>query len=197
MWERIEKAVSSKWFALLSLLVILAIMLGAYFLQQQMETYLAWGLLGLLVGCFLANATVLLPAPGLLLVCQFSLAYGPLLAAMVGSIGTSLGEMVGFFAGFSGKELLPSKPGKIAAALKKHPYRLVFIFSLIPLPVFDVVGLVSGALQIDWKRFYIACLLGKFIKMLGIGFAFCYLISQYPDILNGLSWEQLRASLFG
>lgn len=198
MGEKMERIFKSRLFSLVSLVIIIAIVLCAYFFRQDLETYLAWGVLGLFVGCFLANATILLPAPSLLLVCQFSLILGPLAAAMVASIGSSLGELVGFFAGYSGRKLLPEKqPGKIVTVLKTHPYSIIFIFSLIPWPLFDVVGLISGALHISWKRFYLACLLGKFLKMLAIGLAFTYLVSHYPDILNRVSWSQIKAILFG
>lgn len=197
MGEKLKKLLNSKLFSLICLAIIITIMLCAYFFRQDLETYLAWGVLGLLVGCFLSNATILLPAPSLLLVCQFSQILGPLATATIASIGSSLGELVGFFAGYSGKKLLPEKqPGKIVAVLKKHPYSIIFVFSLIPWPLFDVVGLISGALQINWKRFYLACLFGKFLKMLAIGLAFTCLASHYPDILNRVSWSQIKAILF-
>lgn len=188
MGQRIHKLLRSKGFAILSLTVIIAIMIGAYFFRQEVETYLAWGLIGLLIGCFLSNATVLLPAPSLLLICQFSLIFNPLLVAAVGSIGSSLGEMMGFLAGRSGKGLIPEKhPGKILSVLEAHPYGIVFIFSLIPLPLFDVVGILSGALRIDWRKFYLACLLGKFIKMAIIGLVFSHIAYLYPDIFSSIT----------
>lgn len=189
MRSRVQSLLKSKWFAAFCLLAIVAIVLCAFFLQQELETYLGWGISGLFVGCFLANATVLLPAPSLLLICQFSLIYGALPTATVGSVASALGEMVGFFAGRSGKELLPDRqPGKIATIMTKRPYMVVFVFSVIPWPLFDIVGIISGALHADWKRFYLACLLGKFIKMLVYGIIFSYVVEQSHGILSGISW---------
>lgn len=188
MRSRIHSLLKSKWFAALCLMVITGIVLCAFFFQQELEAYLGWGIAGLFLGCFLSNATVLLPAPSLVLVCQFSLIYGILPAATVGSVASALGEMVGFFAGLCGKELLPGRGLKrISAIMAKHPYVVVFAFSIIPWPLFDIVGIISGALQIDWKRFYLACWLGKFIKMLVYGLVFAYVVGEAPGILNEVS----------
>lgn len=56
MNEMLKRLLKSKIVAAVCLVVILTIVLCAYFFQQSLETYLAWGLLGLFVGCFLSNA---------------------------------------------------------------------------------------------------------------------------------------------
>lgn len=193
MNEMLNCLLKSKIIAAVCLVVILTIVLCAYFFQQSLETYLTWGLLGLFVGCFLSNATILLPAPSLLLVCQFSLIYNPVVVALVGSIGTTLGELVGYIAGASGQELLQQKKNsKLLSAFRKHPYLIVFIFSCIPWPVFDIVGIISGATHIKISRFLFSCWLGKLLKMLVIGMVTAYLVTLYPNFFNGISWEAVR-----
>ena len=193
MNEMLKRLLKSKIVAAVCLVVILTIVLCAYFFQQSLETYLAWGLLGLFVGCFLSNATILLPAPSLLLVCQFSLIYNPFWVAFVGSIGTTLGELVGYIAGASGQELLqPQKSSRLLNAFRKHPYLIVFIFSCIPWPVFDFVGIISGATHIKIKCFMFSCWLGKLLKMLVIGMVTAYLVTLYPDFFNDISWATVK-----
>ena len=193
MKESLNNLLKSKAVAAVCLVIIIAIVLCAYFFQQSLETYLAWGLLGLFVGCFLSNATILLPAPSLLLICQFSLIYNPILAAFVGSVGTTLGELVGYIAGASGQEFVKQKNnGKLLTAFRTHPYLIVFLFSCVPWPVFDVIGILSGATHIMLRGFLLSCWLGKLLKMLVIGIAAVYLVSLYPDFFNDMSWETVK-----
>ena len=42
---------------------------------------------------------------------------------------------------------------------------MVFLFSLIPFPVFDVVGIGAGMTKMNPISFWLSCLIGKIIKM--------------------------------
>lgn len=129
--------------------------------------------LGVFIICFIANSTVLLPAPSLLVVIEYSLIINPVAVALCGAAGASLGEMVGFYTGRHGGKLANNVlVKKIKNVIPKHPYLFVLAFSALPLPLFDVVGMISGAIKLNPLRFYTTCLLGKAIKMLtfvGIG----------------------------
>ena len=47
-----------------------------------------------------------------------------------------------------------------------HRYLTVLLFAVLPLPVFDVVGMLCGAMKMNVVRFFGICLAGKLIKML-------------------------------
>ena len=187
MIKNLPKVISSKVFSIICLLIIVAIMVFAYYLQERFADYIGLGLIGLFIGCFLANVTVLLPAPGLLLVGQFSLLCGPFLAATVGSIGVALGEMAGYLVGYMGQNIVQIKKNlSLLGLFRKHPYRTIFLFSLLPLPFFDVIGMLSGFERIKWKQFLFACWLGKFLKMALIAFSVVYFSDFYPDFIQHL-----------
>ena len=42
----------------------------------------------------------------------------------------------------------------------------MLIFSALPLPLFDVVGMMAGAIRLNKFKFYLICLAGKLFKML-------------------------------
>ena len=196
MKNSIGRFFEKKWVSAVSLLIVVAIMFCAYFFQQSLETYIAWGLFGLLVGCFLANATVLLPAPSILLVCQFALVYNPFITALIGSIGATSGEMVGYFAGSSGRRLVASKRNsKIMSAFQNHPYVIVFAFSILPLPFFDVIGIISGASKLKWYKFFAVCWLGKAIKMLIYSVLFVRVAGILPTSFDELTWDNIKSIL--
>jgi len=137
-----------------------------------------YGLFGVFILCFICNATVLLPAPGLLVVITAATFLNPLLVALTGAAGTTLGEMTGYYSGKAGKKIMNinNKPGK---ALQKYGSPVIFIFALIPWPLFDIIGVTSGYLGIKLQKFIIACFLGKLIKMVIYAYGFNY----FNDVL--------------
>lgn len=123
--------------------------------------------LGVLVLCFLANASVLLPSSSILIVVECSTLMNPLLVALCGAFGAAFGEMTGFFVGRHGRKAVPGKLMKwVKAKMSSRQSLMVLVFSMLPLPVFDIVGMLSGAMKMNTLKFFGICLTGKFIKML-------------------------------
>ena len=126
------------------------------------------GYLGLFFLCFLANSTVLLPSPSLMIAASCALIMNPWLVALVGSLGSTLGEFVGYAFGLVTKELSPKFQkllDKITGKVHNQTL-LVFLLAVLPLPLFDVAGIYSGGTKMNLVKFFVACFLGKFIKML-------------------------------
>ncbi len=80
------------------------IVLSVYF-QNQLIHFKSLGLLGIFLINFLGNATIFLPAPAIATVVLGGVVYSPLIVAVVSSLGGSLGEMVGYALGYSGRKL--------------------------------------------------------------------------------------------
>lgn len=139
----------------------------AYVLSDFVREHAPVSYLGVLFACFFANASVLLPAPSILIVVQYALLLNPVIVAGCGAAGAALGEMVGFGAGACGSQLTEQKRfRKIERLIPKYPYGMVFVFSALPFPIFDVIGLAAGAMKLNPYRFFFACFLGKLVKML-------------------------------
>ena len=99
-------------------------------------------------------------------VIQYAQILNPLLVVLVGGVGTALGEMGGYVLGRSGNAIVQvDTTGKIFLLFRKHPKTMVFLFSLIPFPVFDVVGIGAGMTKMNPISFWLSCLIGKIIKM--------------------------------
>lgn len=123
---------------------------------------------GLLLLCFLANSTVLLPAPSLMIAASCALVMNPFLVALFASLGSALGEIVGYVFGSVSNDLSPKFKKLLDKILLKikNPTLLVFILAVLPLPLFDVVGIYSGGTKMNPFKFLVVCFLGKLIKML-------------------------------
>lgn len=126
------------------------------------------GYAGLFLLCLLANSTVLLPAPSLMIAASCALIMNPYMVALFAALGSSLGEFVGYAFGSVSKDLSPKFQrivSKITGKIKNQTL-LVFILAVLPLPLFDIVGIYSGGSRMNLLKFSISCFVGKFIKML-------------------------------
>lgn len=172
-----KKKPSTKVLDIISILIIVGFSLLAFLMRDAVQKYAPVSYLGVLLVCFIANASVLLPAPSILVVVQYSMVLNPMLIALCGAIGATLGEMTGYLAGAHGGNLLALKVRKkVLSVMPKHPYLVVFCFSLIPLPVFDIVGLIAGAMKLNQAKFFATCLAGKLIKMASFAWMATYLL---------------------
>lgn len=155
------------WFNAVSLAIVLVFSLLAYFISGWMEKNLALTATGIFIACFLAHASVLLPVPSLLIVMKYSMVINPFLAVLCAAAGAALGEMTGFLAGNCGGRLLPSG---LCDWLRKHfsasRNATVLAFSALPLPVFDVVGILAGISNMKLPMFLGLCFCGKLLKFL-------------------------------
>lgn len=130
--------------------------------------WLSLGYVGIFIVMFITSATVILPVPGMAITTLAGAFADPLLIGIVGGTGSALGELVGYYFGYGGGEVINSKKYmEMKEKLKnsKGIFPIIFLFSLIPNPLFDLAGIASGALKYPVWKFLIACLLGKIIKI--------------------------------
>ena len=64
----------------------------------------------------------------------------------------------------------------------KNVYLLIFLFALIPLPLFDLVGVYAGGRKVKLPFFIAVCYLGKLLKMLFYAVVIGGVISKYINI---------------
>lgn len=124
----------------------------------------AYGYFGVLVLCFLCNATVFAPAPSLAVAVTAAQTLHPIPVIILGAIGITLGEMVGYFSGKAGRNF-SEKDWRITSWVDKHGTGAIFLLALLPLPLFDLAGVSSGFCKMKWSKFTFACFLGKLLKM--------------------------------
>ncbi|MCL2211178.1 MAG: VTT domain-containing protein [Treponema sp.] len=171
-----------KILCVLFILAVTAISLLVFLNRDKLHYIGNYGLIGVFVLCFISNATVFAPAPSLIVVVTAASFINPVLVSLVGAFGATLGELTGFFSGRAGKRIRNKEIGKLGNAIKKFGTPVIFVFALLPLPLFDIIGVASGFLGIKWYKFVTACLPGKFIKMVIYACGFTY----FRDMLGSL-----------
>lgn len=150
----------------LSVLILVTFSITAFAVNGFVKGHAPETYLGVFLVCFIANSTVLLPAPSLLVVLQYSMILDPIMVAVCGALGASLGEMAGFMTGAHSRRFVSGKLiKKVEDHFPDHPYIFVLAFSALPLPLFDVVGMMAGAIRLNKLTFYLTCLAGKLFKM--------------------------------
>jgi membrane protein YqaA with SNARE-associated domain len=158
---------------ILSLIFVLAVSIFLFINRDQLKSIQVYGYPGLFVVSFLANATLILPVPGILLTSIMGTVFNPVWVGVTAGSGAALGEITGYLAGYSGQAVIENREwyDRITGWMVKYGDLTVFFLALIPNPFFDIGGIVAGALKMPLWRFLFWCWLGKVLKMIIFAFA--------------------------
>ena len=137
-----------------------------------MGKFEALGYPGIFLISLLSNATIILPVPGIIVTSAMGTIFNPFWVAVAAGSGATVGEISGYLLGFSGQGVIENRVwyDKICNWMRKYGDITVFLLALIPNPLFDIAGLVAGALKLPLWRFLLWTLLGKTIKMMAFAF---------------------------
>lgn len=156
-------------------MIVLIIGLSAviYYFRQPIARLGNYGYLGMFLVNILSSASVFLPMPGLALAFMAGGALNPALIGLAVGSGAAVGELVGYLAGYSGRALIGGHAGyrRVAGWVKQYGIWVVFVLAVIPNPLFDAVGIVSGVLRIPVLKFFAACWAGNVIKATTVALA--------------------------
>ena len=152
------------------LIVTLLIMLLIFSLRSTLVNYTHYGLLGIFLINLLSSASVVFPIPGAASIFIGGAVWNPLLVGLVSGIGTSIGELTGYMVGYGGSGIISQSKNKIKLwiAFKKifhqHGFLTILIIAMIPLPIFDYVGILAGSMGYSIYKYYLATLIGRTIR---------------------------------
>lgn len=163
---------------LIMFFISLALIGLSFYFRDDLAKFASLGLLGIFIINLVSSITLFLPAPGIATVVAGGFLYNPLIVAIVAALGSAIGDFVGYMLGRAGKEVLLKKQSFWYNIFKEtfHKFGAIFIilFSFIPNPLFDAVGVVAGLFSYSPVRFFIYVLIGRFLRNLllaGIGAA--------------------------
>lgn len=149
------------------LLVVIALTVFLFLNRNEVQKLSALGYPGIFFVSLLSNATLILPVPGVLFTSAMGAIFNPWLVAVSASSGATIGELSGYLAGFSGQGVIENRKWyeRVSTWMKKYGDVTIVLLALIPNPVFDMAGMVAGALKMPLWRFLIWSWIGKTIKM--------------------------------
>jgi membrane protein YqaA with SNARE-associated domain len=160
----------------LALLIVIAITVYVFSIRDQAQELAKYGYPGIFLLSILANATVILPAPGILFVFAMGAVFNPVGVAIAAGLGAALGELSGYLAGFSGQAIVERAEiyERVRGWMEKHrrlSYVAILVLAFVPNPFFDLAGIAAGTLRIPVANFLFFCAIGKILKMLMFAFA--------------------------
>ena len=156
---------------------IFAAILGLSFLgfwlarsRLDPDIFLERGYVGVFAVNLVTTATILFPIPGEAVNVAAGSSLHPLSVALVATVGATIGEMTSYVAGMVGREVFL---GRFAARyrqaetwMKKRGMVTVFLFALVPMFLFDLVGIVAGSTRYHVGKFVAATFAGRFLRCL-------------------------------
>lgn len=158
------------------LLIAIAIIIAVGYVYLQNPKYFeelkSYGYLGAFVISIILNATIIIPVSNMAVIMALGATLpSPVMVGLAGGLGAAIGEMTGYIAGRSGRGLLArsSVYNRVEGWVKRWGWVAVLILSIFPI-VFDVVGIIAGALRMPLWRFFLACWLGRTISYVVVAY---------------------------
>jgi uncharacterized membrane protein YdjX (TVP38/TMEM64 family) len=162
---------SGKWgvfWRVLVVVLVIGLSVYLYSIRGRVRQLEGYGYPGIFFFNMLANATLILPVPGVLVTSMMGGVFNPFWVAIAAGSGASIGELSGYLAGFSGQRVAERTPiyTTMEGWMKKYGNWAILFLAFIPNPFFDMAGMIAGVLRMNIFRFWFWCWLGKILKML-------------------------------
>ena len=158
---------------LVALLVVIGITYYIFSIRNRIQEFEQYGYIGVFVVALLANATVLIPAPGLAIISAMGSVFNPLGVGLAAGTGGAIGELSGYLAGFSGQIIVEQMhmSTRIQRWVEKFGGWAILVLSAIPNPFFDAAGIAAGIVKMPLRTFLISVWIGQIIKMTFFAYA--------------------------
>lgn len=174
---------------ILVLVSVIALIVVLFLFRNQVKKLENYGYVGIFLISIAANATIIIPLPGVAFTTAMGAIFNPIGVAIAAGLGAALGELTGYMAGFSGQGVIERAAlyEKLTNWMKAHQnlaYVMIVILAFIPNPLFDLAGMASGALKLPLWKFLLACAVGKILKMLMFAYAGYYSINWITGLFG-------------
>jgi membrane protein DedA with SNARE-associated domain len=165
--------------------IIIGLTAGSIYLftmRDQIQNLEVYGYPGVFLISLLANATVIVPLPGVIITSAMGAVFNPFWVAIAAGVGAALGELSGYLAGYTGQIIIQkvSKYEKLVHWMEKYGGIAIFLLAFIPNPAFDMAGITAGGLKLPVSRFLFWCVLGKILKMLLFAYSGATILEMLP-----------------
>ena len=171
---------------ILALFAVIAVTLYIYSIRDRVEEFQQFGYPGIFLIALLANATVLLPAPGVAVIYAMGAIFNPFGVGLAAGLGGTFGELSGYLAGFSGQAVVERMDiyNRVRPWVEKYGGWAILVLSAIPNPFFDIAGIAAGIAKMPVQTFLIFSGIGQLIKMTAFALAGHYSISLLSNFFE-------------
>ena len=130
---------------------------------------------------FIGAALVFLPVRALAAVCvAATVDLNPFLIAVVAASAEAIGELTGYLAGMGGKAVFERNRFylRFKNLFLRYAALTLFLGSIIPNPLFDIMGVAAGSILYPVRRFLLLVFIGKTIKFTWVALG-CYYVMTW------------------
>ena len=166
------------------LLAVIAITIVLVINRDKLQGLQAYGYPGIFLFSILANATILIPVPGVIFTSAMGAVFNPLWVSVAAGSGAALGELSGYLAGFSGQAVVEDSKryDQVVRWMEKYGELTTLVLAFIPNPLFDLAGLIAGLLKMPVWKFLLYCTIGKILKMMMFAYAGDWVINFIENL---------------
>ena len=147
-----------------------------------------YGYLGVFLISLIGALSIVIPIPYTVLIFTCGHYLDPVLVALVGGVGSALGEISGYALGYAGRivtsEERKRKMDYFLRLFNRHGAITVFIFALTPLPD-DLLFIPLGIVRYSFFKAFIPCLLGKILMCFLLAYGGRLSIDFVEELLGG------------
>jgi len=135
-------------------------------LQWLINLLMSYGYVGVFAISLLGNLLIFVPIPYLILIFWLGSFLDPVLVGIVGGFGATVGKIVSYTIGATGRKFLSQKRLErldyAKALIGRYGALAIFFFAASPLPD-DVLYIPLGMMRYNLILFFVSCLLGKIV----------------------------------
>ena len=166
------------------LLLVIALTVLLVINRERIQTLQGLGCPGIFLFSILANATILVPVPGVVFTSAMGAVFHPFWVSIAAGAGAALGELSGYMAGFSGQAVVENAASyeRVVRWMRKYGDVTILFLAFIPNPLFDLAGMLAGVLKMPVWKFLFYCVIGKILKMMMFAYAGDWVVT----VLEGL-----------
>ncbi len=157
--------------------LVVAMIVTAFFLRGEFDdvegTVRSLGYPAVFVAALVGSAGMVIPLPSTAAIFFGGDILNPVYVGLLAGFAEGMGEITGYGLGFSGQPVIRDTRlyRQLEGWVQRRGWTVIFVVSIIPNPVFDVLGIAAGALRLPLPKFLAAAWAGKTIKNLGIACA--------------------------
>ena len=166
------------------LLMVIALTVVLVINREQIQALKAFGYPGIFLFSILANATILVPVPGVVFTSAMGAVFHPFWVSIAAGAGAALGELSGYMAGFSGQAVVENAEqyDRVVRWMRKYGDVTILVLAFIPNPLFDLAGMLAGILKMPIGKFLLYCVIGKIFKMMMFAYAGDWVVTLLEGI---------------
>jgi uncharacterized membrane protein YdjX (TVP38/TMEM64 family) len=172
-----------KIFRALILVFVVSITIIILINRERIGELKVVGYPGIFLISIIANATIIIPIPGVLITAAMGAVFNPFWVAVAAGCGAAIGELTGYLAGYSGQGVVERSDwhDRLVSWMRRYGDVTILVLAFIPNPAFDVAGITAGMLKMPWYRYLIWSAIGKMLKMAIFAYGGSTILGLFPQ----------------